>query len=499
MAPQLTSPAPPVRPRSAPALSTGNGMVEVSAGVGPRGKSIGSPVEPFPSEWANTPLKKRLAWVRQFRKLIIENTDRLSELTQDEVHKPAHEALLADIAPLVASCRWHERFTAGVLAKKSLPGTPFWLRQSRTQIHRAPLGRIGIIATWNYPVQLLGIQLVQALVAGNTVVVKPSELAPQTQSYLLNLAELAGLPSGTLTRLEATREEGERLVRQEPLDHLIFTGSTRVGLQIAQAAAARLLPTTLELSGNDSAIVLHDADPDLAARVVWFGVTANAGQTCMAPRRVLVDQSIYARFLAALAPLAAGATPRTLISGRAAQQTFELVADAVSCGGRSLSGVLEGPIGPASAILRPIAVVDCPRDSALVAGDHFGPAVAVVPVRDFDDALRVHRRLDLSTAPQHLSVSLFGRDTPSLREKACTLGASFVTINDCLIPQSHPGSSIRGQGASGWGSSRGIDGLRAMTQAIAISRTRGLSRPPTDPPTPRQLAFLKSAMIWLYR
>ena len=182
-------------------------------------------------------------------------------------------------------------------------GGAWWSIGQRHQVERVPLGRIGIIATWNYPVQLLGVQLVQALAAGNRVVVKPSERTPRTQALLLDLARRAGLPEGTLDVLPATRDAGAAMLQHAEMDHLVFAGSTAVGRRIAEAAARRLLPSTLELSGRDTAFVLADADPALAARTIWSAVTMNAGQTCMAPRRVLVDSRVYERFLAALARL----------------------------------------------------------------------------------------------------------------------------------------------------------------------------------------------------
>ena len=133
-----------------------------------------------------------------------------------------------------------------------------------------PLGRVLVIATWNYPVQLLGIQLVQAVLAGNRVVVKPSERAPKTQARLIALAVEAAeaVPSmrGVIESRPATRGEGQRLVAEEQFDHVIFIGSTAVGRAIAEVCAARLIPTTLELSGSDSAIVFADADARAAAR-----------------------------------------------------------------------------------------------------------------------------------------------------------------------------------------------------------------------------------------
>lgn len=448
------------------------------------------------SDWAGTGLRDRLDWVRRFRRLIVANIAPLAELMHSEVHKPFDEAVTADIAPLLAACRWHERHAESVIASRTAKGTPIWLRYSRATLTRAPLGRVGIIATWNYPVQLLGIQLLQALVAGNDVVVKPSERSAKSQAMLLDLAEQAGLPARVLSRRDATRDAGRRMILEDHLDHVVFTGSTRTGREIARLAAERLTPTTLELSGNDSAIVLEDADPLRAAASIWFAVRVNGGQTCMAPRRALVHRAVYERFLAAVAPLVAGAQPRRLIDGSAAQRCFELCRSAVAAGGRSLSGVLEPP---RDGVIRPMAIVDCPLESELMEGDHFGPVLAVASFDKLPEALAVHHRGNLPGPAQHLACSVYTRDTARAQGLAGQLGASFVTINDSVIPQSHPNTSIAGRGPSGWGASRGEEGLLAMTRPVMVTRSGRLFRPPTDPPTPAQARRLAALIGWLYR
>ncbi len=451
--------------------------------------------------WALEPLRVRVAWVARFRVALARARDEFCRLMADEVGKPHHEALMADIAPVLAACRWHERHAARVLSGRWLGRGPLFLKGVALEERPVPLGRVAIIATWNYPVQLLGIQLVQALVSGNTVVVKPSEHAPLTQARLLRLAVDAGLPPGALAWTEATREAGKRLLDggRGRFDHVVFTGSTAVGREIAAWAAPGLVPTTLELSGRDSALVLADADPALAARAIWQGVTFNAGQTCMAPRRALVDQRVYRAFLAALGPLAAGAPPRRLISEAAAKRVYDLCRAAIEDGGRSLSGVVEAPrpdradrLGLHRA-LTPLAIVDCPVSAELVAGDHFGPALAVVPVRDVDEALAIHARVD-----QHLSVSVFTRRPAAARALAPRLRAGAVMVNDCVVPTAHPAASIGGVGASGWGLSRGEAGLLGLTRPVQVSVTSSWLRPPTAPPTGALLGRLSALVGWLY-
>lgn len=440
--------------------------------------------------WANLDVWERVAWVARFREALARARDELAEIVHEEVGKPLHEALTGDVMPLLMACRWHERHAAGVLAERRVVGRPLLMMATRARVCRVPLGRVGVIATWNYPVQLLGIQVLSALVAGNRVVVKASERAARSQRRLLELAAGAGLPAGVLEWIESTREAGPALLRAGGLDHLVFTGSTAVGREIAALAGGMLLPTTLELSGCDSAMVLEDADPGLAARSIWNGVVMNAGQTCMAPRRALVTARVYERFVAALAPLASGARPVMLIDGAAARKCADLAAAAIAAGGRSVSGVIERSAGRR---MTPVAVVDCPASAALVRGEHFGPALAVVRVADEAAALAVHRGV-----AQHLSASVFTRDEARAKRLAMELGTTQVNINDCVMPTAHPGASIGGVGASGWGLSRGEQGLLAMTRPVFVTRTGKVGRAPTGAVSGQLIRQLSGLMGWWY-
>ncbi|MEN0020668.1 MAG: aldehyde dehydrogenase family protein [Planctomycetota bacterium] len=439
------------------------------------------------------PLSKRLAWVAAFRRAVAANIEPLAAEVQADTGKPVWQTIASDLLPLLAACKWHERRAKKVLRPRGLKGRPLWLASTKPVETRAPVGSVAIIATWNYPLQLLGVQLVQALVAGNSVTVKPSERAPRSQAMLLELAQAPSdrrrLPAGALSVVDATREAGEALLRDNNFDHVVFTGSTGVGREIAQALAPSLTPSTLELSGRDSAFVLADADCKRAAAALWQALTVNAGQTCMAPRRVLVERSALAAFEQALAPFAAGARPVRLIDAAAASRTFSLCEQAIAAGGRSLSGLAEPPVGRD---LRPLAIVDCPADADLVAGEHFGPAFAVVPVDSVDQAIDIHRRCD-----QHLATSIFTRSNRRARSLAPRLGVAAVTVNDCVLPTAHPAVPVGGIGASGWGHSQGEQGLRAVTHAVTVSRT-GAIRPPADPPSPARAQQMARAARFLY-
>jgi acyl-CoA reductase-like NAD-dependent aldehyde dehydrogenase len=431
-------------------------------------------------------VSERRAWLRRFDARIAGDLDRLCDLVEREVAKPAIETVISELLPLRASIRWHHQQLEGLLRSRSVAGRPWWLLGQRHGTTRVPVGDVAIIATWNYPIQLLGIQLVQALAAGNRVWVKPSEHAPQTQARLVELAWAAGVSPDRLHMVEAEREAGPRLLASRRFDHIVFTGSTEVGRAVAAVAAESLTPTTLELSGRDSAIVLGDADPRLAARSIWQAVSMNGGQTCMAPRRALVDRKVHRAFLDTLAPLAAAARPRRLIDAAAANRVRQRVHETLARGGRLAAGVPDDAERLGESWVRPTAVAHVDADAPLVVGDHFGPALAVVEVGSLEETLAVHERCE-----QHLATSVFTRRPQALAPIVPRLRAATVTVNDCLVPTAHPAVSIGGRHLSGWGVSRGTEGLRTLTREVHLSTTSLRVRVPAETPTGRPAAWLR--------
>ncbi len=409
---------------------------------------------------------------------------------QEETGKTHQEALFADVAPLLAAIGWLESRASGLLKPRRQGGGPWWLGRVKVTKRREPAGTVAIIATWNYPVQLLGIQLAQALVAGNTVTVKPSENAPRTQSLLLTLALESGLPRGTLTVLPATREAGERILRDYRFDHVVFTGSTAVGRTIAASLVGTLTPTTLELSGRDSALVLDDADPKLAAKCIWTAVTINAGQTCMGPRRALVHETVYPQFVAEIAKLASKARPRNVVNEAAANRCHELAQASLRMGARDATGTLAEPLGR---LVRPTALLDCRTDHEVVQGDHFGPLLAVVPVANLREMLAIHR-----SVAQHLVTSVFTKDKARARDFVADLGSGIVMINDVMVPTGHPGVGLGGRGASGVGVSRGEEGLLAMTHPVWVTESNGLIRRMATSMNPGLVRLTGRLLGWWY-
>ena len=435
-------------------------------------------------------LSARVAWASAFERRLVERERDLVDAVHTDIGKPEWEVVTNEIMTLVTSIRWHVRNAPRVLGPRKIGGAPWWMMGQTHWSYRLPVGRVLVIATWNYPLQLLGIQLLQSVMAGNRTVVKPSERSPRSQRLLVELAREAmrdvGLPMEMITSTEATRDAGRTILETEQFDHVVFTGSTAVGKQIAEVCARTLTPSTLELSGRDSALVLADANVAIAAQSIWHAVTMNAGQTCMAPRRVLVERAAYGPFIAAMRPLVAASRPMKLADAAMADRCVQLVQAAMLQGGCSLGGVVEAAN---RGVMRPLCVAGCERDAALVLGDHFGPVLAVLPVDGLEDAVAVHR-----AAGQHLATSIYtGRPDQLLADQSfiAALGSNVVTINDTVLPTAHPATSIEGRGASGWGASRGEAGLRALSREVTCSTTSGRVRTPLDEPSASAKGWLR--------
>jgi acyl-CoA reductase-like NAD-dependent aldehyde dehydrogenase len=423
--------------------------------------------------WSRLSVRERLRPVAALRRLLVAEQGRLCEAVGRDMGKPPDETLGADVLPLAEACRYLQQEAARVLRPRRVLTRlrPVWLMGQRDTVYRRPRGLVGIIGTWNYPLILNGVQMVQALTAGNGVVWKPSEVAPASADALFELVGRAGFPDGLVQKLPATREGGKELAEAD-VDHVVFTGSSAVGHPLAAGLGRRLVTSTLELSGVDALFVLGDADPEFAARAAWFGCTINRGQTCLAVRRAFVQQSVYGAFVGALRPLAAAAAPMSLVLPAQAEQAARLVREAVAGGAR----LLEGATGDgADGTLRPQVVVDARPDMALCREASFAPVMAVLPFDTLDDALRMDAQ-----CPYALGASVFTADPAAVEGWAGRLRTGTVSVNDVIVPTAHPATPFGGGGESGWGVTQGEEGLLEMTVPQVVSVRGGRYRPHYD-------------------
>ncbi len=431
--------------------------------------------------WAEVALARRLMPVTAFRRLLVSACDQLCRVIAEEVGKGVHEVVGSEILPTADACLFVERQAASLLRPRrvSTRTRPWWMFGQSDTIHRRPRGVVGIIGTWNYPLFLNAVQIVQALVVGNAVVWKPSEVTPRFAEVLRDLLHEAGFPPEVFRVLPATRDMGAVLA-EAPIDHMVFTGSAAIGRKLAARLGERLVSSTLELSGCDVQLLLDDADVTLAARAAWFGVTLNRGQTCIAVRRAIVPRALYGAYCDLLRPLSAQAKPLALAMPSQTRQAQRLVDEAIAAGGRLL---VDGPVRVEGDACRPAVIVDASPEMSVCQEACFAPVMAVMPYDTLEEALAMEAR-----CPFGLGASVFTARPSRAEAIAPRLRAGMVSVNDVVVPTAHPATPFGGRGDSGWGVTQGAAGLLEMTVPQVVSARGGSFRPHYDMGDPAKLA-----------
>lgn len=435
------------------------------------------------SVWQESTVQHRLRCVKRFRHLLVDAADELMAAVENDVARPPGEVIGSDVLPLAAAAKYLEQKAAAILAPRRVQSPPLYLIGQKDTVYRRPWGVVGIIGTWNYPLFLNGIQLLQALTAGNGVLWKPSEFGSRSAILIGKLLNGGGFPRGLVQLLPSDRAAGPRLVESD-IDHLVFTGSASVGRKIAVRLAERMIPSTLELSGIDAMFVLDDADVELAARAAWFGFTLNRGQTCLGVRRVFVQQKVHDAFVGALRLQVENASLMPLVAQQQAEHAQLLIEDAAAKGATVLKpGQCHGW---AAGHCAPHIILNAKSTMRLFQEECFAPLTGVLPFDSLDEALAMDSQCAFA-----LGASIFTRDSNRAAQLAAQLRAGMVAVNDVIVPVMHPATPFGGRGASGWGTTQGAEGLLAMTTAQVVSQRRGKFRPHLAGTSPRLERLLR--------
>ena len=417
--------------------------------------------------WGALPQLSRGAVLRRLAALLLEEKDALARVVTSECGKPLQEALLSDVLVSAESALFYAEEAAHVLRTEAVGhGNPaLWMK--RGELRWLPVGVVGVIAPWNYPMSIPAADALAALATGNAVVVKPSELTPQSVLELERLFSRAlheeGIavqpsPLQVVTGLGPT---GQALVAGE-IDKLVFTGSVPTGRRVAQAAAERLLPVVLELGGKDAMVVLDDADLDTATSAAVWGAMMNAGQTCISVERCFVQRRVYSRFVALCAEKIAklrvgnGLDAETdmgpLISERQLQIVSGQVEEARALGATvHVGGHPLREIGPN--FYAPTLITDLDRHMRLMTEETFGPVLPVLPFGTDDEAVALANDSEFG-----LAASVWGSTARATR-LARRIQAGTVLVNDVIIGFAVAAAPHGGVKQSGIGRSHGRLGL----------------------------------------
>jgi succinate-semialdehyde dehydrogenase/glutarate-semialdehyde dehydrogenase len=345
--------------------------------------------------WGALAVESRCAHLRVLREKIMTSRGMLADAVVAESGKPRVEALFADIFVALDTADFFSKKGPALLRPERVPHHSAAAKAKSGRVVYEPMGVVGIISSWNYPLAIPLSQIIPAVVAGNAVVCKTSDLTPRCGALIEKLFEDAGFPRNLVTVIQGGGEVGQALINAGP-DKLLFTGSVATGRRVAEACAKKLIPTVLELGGKDAMIVLADANLDVAASAAVWGSYTNCGQVCLSVERLFVEQQVEEKFLAlcvekskklGIGPGCDAATDvGPLIRPQHVQRMSELVHDAVARGARVLSGGQPRPDLGAN-FFEPTVIAGVDSSMRLFQEETFGPILAIQSVKDAEEAV----------------------------------------------------------------------------------------------------------------
>ena len=404
------------------------------------------------------------------QKWIIDHRERVIDTIVSETGKTYEDAQLAEISYGAAAFGFWAKNAPRYLADEKVKSSNMLVKGKKLVLRHRPLGLVGVIGPWNYPLTNSFGDCIPALAAGNSVILKPSEITPLTSMLMAECLDECGLPADVFQVATGRGETGRALI--DEVDMIMFTGSTRTGRKVAVTAAERLIPCSLELGGKDPMIVLRDADLERAANAAVFYSMQNSGQTCISTERVYVEAPVYDEFVQKVTrkvgDLRQGQStgPGTAEVGA---MTFppqldiveQHVADAVGKGAKVLVGGKrrEGQ----GMFFEPTVLVDVDHTMEAMTEETFGPTLPIMKVEDAEEAIRL-----ANDSPYGLGASVFSKDADRGEQVASRIHAGAVCVNDAMINYTALELPMGGAKTSGIGSRHGAGGIRKYTQQQAI-------------------------------
>jgi len=417
--------------------------------------------------WAAIGVRTRVAVLREFQRRLLEKKSEIAEAITREAGKPVAEALTTEILVVLDAARFLIENAYHLLRDEPLPHGSLATKLKSGRLVREPYGVVAIISPWNYPFSIPATETLAALVAGNAVVLKPSEFTSMVALELQSLLRAAGVPRDVFQVLVGDGATGAALIHSR-IDNLVFTGSVATGKRIASAAAERLLPVVLELGGKDPMLVLDDADVDVASSAAVWGAFMNAGQTCLSVERCYVHRSLYEKFLSACVEktdklrVGNGFDPDTdvgpMIHERQLQIVETHVEDAVARGARLLAGGARIPeLG--KNFYKATVLADVTHAMRITREETFGPVLPVMAFDSDEEAVRFANDSEFG-----LAASVWTSDNARGERLARQIHAGTVMVNDvvsCFGISEAPHGGVK---SSGVGRTHGRFGLEEMVQ-----------------------------------
>ena len=393
----------------------------------------------FPA-WRDADAYERGRLLQRLADLIAENADELAATEARDAGKSIPDAA-REIDRVVRTWTYYAGWPTKITGTTN-PADPGVFSYTL----REPLGVVGAITPWNFPLVIASWKLAPALACGNTVVLKPAEEAPLTALRLAELALEAGVPDGVVNVVTGDAAAGAALAAHDDVAKISFTGSTEVGREIVRAAAGNLKRLTLELGGKSANVVLADADLDAALEGAMRATFRNQGQVCTAGARLVADARVADELSERIAERVRSLQPGALISARQREHVLGLYESAVAEGGRALAG--GGGVDRPGFYVEPSVFVDTTNEMRINREEIFGPAVAVIRVDDADEAVRI-----ANDTPYGLAAAIWTRDASRATAIARALDAGTVWINNYGGLDVY--AAYGGRGSSGYGYEQG--------------------------------------------
>jgi coniferyl-aldehyde dehydrogenase len=429
---------------------------------------------------ANPELAVRLRRLLALDRLLLDNEPALADaVRRDFGHRPPAETRLLELFPSHEAIR-HARRHLRRWLRPQARSVSLWFQPGRAEVRHQPLGAVGIVVPWNYPIFLAAAPLAAALAAGNRALVKMSEITPATAALF------AGLVSRYFADDEVSVVEGGVSVAREfsqlPFDHLLFTGSTPVGREVMRAAAGNLTPVTLELGGKSPAIIgpglAGSAHFARAVERIIVGKCLNAGQTCIAPDYVLLPAGQEEAFIAAAQRVVAGCYPQietnpdyaTIVDQRQYDRLCAYLDEARAAGARIIDLAPAAAADPLRRSLPPVVLLETANHLRVMQEEIFGPLLPVLPYRDLEEAIRY-----VNQRPRPLALYYFDQERANIERVLDQTVSGGVTINDTILHIAQDDLPFGGVGPSGMGCYHGFAGFETFSVRKAVFRQSRLS------------------------
>ena len=423
--------------------------------------------------WEELGFDGRAKVLRRGQKWIVDNADRIARTIVSETGKAYDDALMAEVAYVATAFGFWAKHAAVFLADEKVRTSSPFLIGRKLRVRYRPLGVIGVIGPWNYPLTNSFGDCIPALAAGNAAVLKPSQTTPLASLLMAEGLRECGLPEDLYLVATGGAATGEALI--DEVDMVMFTGSTETGRRVLERAARTLTPVSLELGGKDPMIVLADADLERAANTAVYASMQNGGQTCVSIERVYVEAPVYddfvdrvARKVAALrqgAPDGPGSVDVGAITFAPQLDVISRhVEEARKAGARVLTG---GHATDGGRFYAPTVLADVDHSMSCMTEETFGPTVAIMRVQDAGEAVRW-----ANDSPYGLAASVYGKDVARAEQVARQVEAGAVCVNDAQINYFALELPMGGWKASGMGSRHGAPGIRKYCRQQSLLITR---------------------------